>query len=244
MEHCGPEIKDNLLDILEKSIKGLKGPLLPAKAKGLTAIQFLKTFDDIYKGLAGSSLLPGGENGDGGCHGQVTEEIRQTVSATITVDATVSVGITEKITKTVDTTEKSKQSENGTKEEKGIEDTKGSRDSKSKTNEKQKTKTAEEGWLWGNMSGEANSSSIATEVCQSNNTDENSNVNTDQSRSDGSGVIKTFRLPGNKKVVENSKDVVQANRFMTSSSGSIAVRQWLIDIVRPKLDLQTNHREV
>ena len=238
MEHCGPEIKPGLLDHLEQIIDSLPtDPMNPAfaaaakvKTLGVPALNAIKGLSKLLP-----NFLQGIPAGPGGCHGQVTEEIRQTVSATITVDATVSVGITEKITKTVDTTEKSKQSENSTKEEKGIEDTKGSRDSKSKTNEKQKTKTAEEGWLWGNSSGEANSSSIATEVCQSNNTDENSNVNTDQSRSDGSGVIKTFRLPGNKKVVENSKDVVQANRFMTSSSGSIAVRQWLIDIVRPKL---------
>ena len=228
MEHCGPEIEEGLLDKIVSLTGGSSG--VKIAVEGLRAA--IKSFSP---GILQHLLA---KNGPGGCHGQVTETIDQTVTATITVDATVSVVVTEKVSKKIDVTEKTKQSEKGKKEEKGIEDTKGSTHSKSKTNEKQKTKTAEEGWLWGNSSGEANSSSIATEVCQSNNTDENSNVNTDQSRSDGSGVIKTFRLPGNKKVVENSKDVVQANRFMTSSSGSIAVRQWLFDIVRPKLDLE------
>ena len=104
MEHCGPQIEEGFLDsivnLVDDNIQFLVKPLVD------------KLKDVIPSGILQHLLA---KNGPGGCHGQVTETIDQTVTATITVDATVSVVVTEKVSKKIDVTEKTKQSEKGKK---------------------------------------------------------------------------------------------------------------------------------
>ena len=95
------------------------------------------------------------------------------------------------------------------------------------SNGRSDTKEVSAGWRKENSRKHSASHSLSSEICKDKNKEQGATSSTDRTRSGGEVEEISFDLPGNKEAIENSQDVVKASKFMTATSGSIAVRNGL-----------------
>ena len=111
------------------------------------------------------------------------------------------------------------------------------------TNENENSVQASSGWSNARSSSASNSHTINTNFCDSNeqcktgSSTSGGTVDTSRGKSEEKELTVSFTLPGNKDAIENSKDVVAAKTFMSSTSGSIAVSEVECQTYRSKIDL-------
>ena len=111
------------------------------------------------------------------------------------------------------------------------------------TNENENTISASRGWNNAKTSSASNSHTINTNFCDSNeqcrtgSSTLGGSIDNSRGNSGGKELTVSFSLPGNEDAIFNSKDVVKANSFMASTSGSIAVSEVECQTYRSKIDL-------
>ena len=99
--------------------------------------------------------------------------------------------------------------------------------SETNTNGRSDTKFESAGWRKENSQKHSASHSLSSEICKDKNKEHGATSSTDRTRSGGEVEEISFDLPGNKEAIENSQDVVKASKFISATSGSIAVRNGL-----------------